>query len=95
MDAQRQDAAPDTPLRAAGRRRLARRKLAALADLVRAAREARVAFGFNEWFRAQDGSPQGQDWQTWSAAMYLYAHACVARGRTPFFDEIREPNEEA
>jgi len=80
---------------AAGKPRLARQKLAALADLVRPAREARVAFGFNEWLRAQDGSPQGQDWQTWSAAMYLYAYECVARGRTPFFDEIRQPDEEA
>jgi hypothetical protein len=80
---------------AAGKHRLARQKLAALADLVRPAREARAAFGFNEWLRARDGTPLGQDWQTWSAAMYLYAYECVARGRTPFFDEIREPDEEA
>ncbi len=38
---------------------------------------------------SEDGTPQGQDWQTWSAAMYLYAAACVERGSTPFFDEIR------
>ncbi|HUW56473.1 MAG TPA: glycoside hydrolase 100 family protein [Planctomycetota bacterium] len=74
---------------AAGRLRLARRKLRALTDLVRPAREADVSFGFNEWCRAQDGTPQGQDWQTWSAAMYLYAAACVERKCTPFFDEIR------
>ncbi len=74
---------------AAGRQRLAERKLEALTRLVRPAREAQVAFGFNEWFRAQDGTPRGQDWQTWSAAMYLYAAACVERGATPFFDEIR------
>ena len=74
---------------AAGRQRLAKRKLAALAELMRPARQADVAYGFNEWFRAQDGQACGQDWQTWSAAMFLYAAACVETGRTPFFDEIR------
>jgi hypothetical protein len=74
---------------ASGRFSLAERKLMALTNLVRPAREARVPYGFNEWFKAQSGKPRGQDWQTWSAAMYLYAAECVARGRTPFFDEIR------
>lgn len=46
-------------------------------------------FGFNEWLRAQDGSPQGEDWQSWSAAMYLYAATCVEQQKTPFFEEIR------
>jgi hypothetical protein len=31
----------------------------------------------------------GQDWQTWSAALYLYAVKCVEEKRTPFFDTIR------
>ncbi len=75
---------------AAGGHRLARKKLTALTELVRPARERPVAFGFNEWFRAQDGRPCGQDWQTWSAAMYLYASTCVQARRTPWFDEIRE-----
>ena len=52
-------------------------------------RTAKVEFGFNEWFKAQDGSPKGQDWQTWSAAMYLYAAKCVELRQTPFFDTIR------
>lgn len=73
---------------AAGRPALARHKLALLTELVRPAREADVAFGFNEWLRAQDGAPQGQDWQTWSAAMYLYAAAAVEQNRAPFFDRI-------
>ena len=46
-------------------------------------------FGFNEWIKAQDGEPRGQNWQTWSAAMYLYAVKCVEEKRTPFFEEIR------
>ncbi len=76
-------------LTAAGRFNLAGKKLVALARLVEHARAADVEFGFNEWHRAQDGTPQGQDWQSWSAAMFLYAAACVEQRKTPFFDEIR------
>jgi len=46
-------------------------------------------FGFNEWIKAQSGEPKGQNWQTWSAAMYLYAAKCVEKKRTPFFDRMR------
>jgi Alkaline and neutral invertase len=74
---------------------LAEHKLLALTELVRAARVAEVEFGFNEWHRAQDGTPQGQDWQSWSAAMYLYAAECVQQKRTPFFDKIRQPSSDA
>ncbi len=36
----------------------------------------------------------GQDWQTWSAALYLYAAKCVEERKTPIFDEIRrQPTE--
>jgi hypothetical protein len=75
---------------AAGRHRLALQKLAALTSLVHHPREQPVEWGFNEWHRAQDGTPKGQDWQTWSAAMYLYAARCVEENRTPFFDQIRD-----
>jgi len=74
---------------AAGRQRLAVKKLEALTRIVRPARTAKLAFGFNEWLRAQDGTPCGQDWQTWSAAMYIYATVSVERCETPFFREIR------
>ncbi|MFA6187109.1 MAG: glycoside hydrolase 100 family protein [Phycisphaerae bacterium] len=74
---------------AAGRYTLAEEKLIALTNLIRKSRVADVEFGFNEWHRAQDGKPCGQDWQSWSAAMYLYAANCVESGSTPFFDEIR------
>ena len=47
-------------------------------------------FGFNEWIKAQNGQPKGQNWQTWSAAMYLYAVKCVEEKRTPFFEEMRQ-----
>ena len=74
---------------AAGRQQLAEKKLLALAALLEPSRVEDVEFGFNEWIRAEDGTPQGQDWQTWSAAMYLYAFECVRRERTPFFDDVR------
>jgi len=74
---------------AAKRFTLAEKKLIALTYLIKQTRVAEVSFGFNEWHRAQDGTPQGQDWQTWSAAMYLYAAACVEQKATPFFDTMR------
>jgi hypothetical protein len=47
-------------------------------------------FGFNEWIKAQDGEPKGQNWQTWSAAMYLYAAKCVEEKSKPFFESMRK-----
>jgi hypothetical protein len=75
---------------AAGKKRLAAKALGALTKLVRQARSPDLEFGFNEWHQAQDGLPKGQDWQAWSAALYLYAAECVRRGTTPLFDEVRE-----
>jgi hypothetical protein len=71
---------------AAGRHRLAWEKLRFLAGRLRSAREPRLAFGFNEWYKAQTGIPSGQDWQTWSASMFLYAAACVEQGRPLYFE---------
>jgi hypothetical protein len=70
---------------AAGFPHLARRKLAALTEFVRKARDSSLAFGFNEWVRASDGVACGEDWQSWSAAMYLYAAACVEQRRVLLF----------
>jgi len=75
---------------AAGKQQLAEKRLIALTELVRPARAVNVEFGFNEWLRAQDGTPQGEDWQSWSAAMYLYAAGCVEKQKTPFFEDIRD-----
>jgi len=60
-----------------------------LTELVKPWHENEAEWGFNEWIQAQTGQPSGRDWQTWSAAMYLYAAECVQQERTPFFDEIR------
>jgi hypothetical protein len=71
---------------AADRQELAEEKLLALAERLKSAREAKVAYGFNEWYKAQTGAASGQDWQTWSASMFLYAAACVEQGRPLFFE---------
>lgn len=71
---------------AAGERTLAEKRLVDLAELNRRATNPTLPFGFNEWLKAQDGRPQGQDWQTWSAALFLYAAACVEQGRVLFFE---------
>lgn len=68
---------------------LAGEKLIALTHLVKLSNTEGLEFGFNEWIKAQDGIPMGQNWQTWSAALYLYAAKCVEEKKTPFFDEIR------
>jgi hypothetical protein len=74
---------------AAGEMELAERKLVALTELVKPWHENEAEWGFNEWSKAQTGRPGGRDWQTWSAAMYLYAVECVEKRSTPYFDEIR------
>ncbi|MBB6498207.1 glycoside hydrolase 100 family protein [Pedobacter cryoconitis] len=74
---------------AAGRPKLAFEKLCALTKLIRRIHYDAPDFGFNEWHKAQDNLPMGQDWQSWSAAMYLYAVKCVEENKTPFFDEAR------
>jgi len=74
---------------AAKRYTLAKEKLVALTHCIQTSNTGNVEFGFNEWIKAQDGKPMGQDWQTWSAALYLYAAKCVEEKGTPFFDEIR------
>jgi hypothetical protein len=71
------------------RYKLAEKKLLTLTHILKSSKSGNLNFGFNEWIKAQDGRPMGQDWQTWSAALYLYAVKCVEEGKTPFFEEIR------
>lgn len=75
---------------ALGRNRMAEKKLFALTDLIYRSKKPNLKFGCNEWYRAQDGLPTGEDRHIWSAAMYLYAVECVRLKATPVFDEIRE-----
>jgi hypothetical protein len=78
---------------AAGKYELASEKLIVLTQSIKISNNTSLDFGFNEWIKAQDGKPMGQDWQTWSAALYLYAAKCVEEKRTPFFDEMRSYQE--
>ena len=75
---------------AAGQFLLAEEKLIALTKLIGISSDKKLDYGFNEWIKAQDGTVMGQDWQTWSAALYLYAVKCVETKRTPFFEDIRK-----
>ena len=75
---------------AAKKFKLAEEKLLTLTKIIKVSATGRTEFGFNEWLKAQDGRPMGQDWQTWSASMYLYAAKCVEEKRTPFFEEMRQ-----
>ena len=75
---------------AAKKYQLAEKKLIALTNLVKITDNNNIQFGFNEWIKAQTGKPMGQDWQTWSAALYLFAAKCVEEKYTPFFDDIRK-----
>jgi hypothetical protein len=69
------------------------RRLVTLTELVRPTRGVDLRFGFNEWFRAPDGSPCGQDWQTWSSSMFLYAAPCMDQESTPSFEQLRQHHE--
>ncbi len=79
---------------AAKRFKLAKEKLIALTRGVKISNSGNVNYGFNEWIKAQNGLPMGQEWQTWSAALYLYAAKCVENNETPFFSEIRNYSDE-
>lgn len=74
---------------AAKKYKLAEQKLAELTRIIRLSQNPDLEFGFNEWIKAQDGKVMGVDWQTWSAALYLYAATCVQERKTPYFDIIR------
>jgi hypothetical protein len=74
---------------AAKKYKLAEKKLMALTRVIKTSTDKNIDFGFNEWLKAQDGKAMGQNWQTWSAALYLYAVKCVEEKRTPYFDKIR------
>jgi hypothetical protein len=75
---------------AAKRFKLAEEKLLELTRCIKISHASQVKYGFNEWIKSQTGKACGQDWQSWSAALYLYAATCVEQRQTPFFDEIRE-----
>jgi hypothetical protein len=68
----------------AGRKEEAALQLSRLAGMNRQGRTRE--WGFNEWFHGLSGQPMGYDCQSWSAAMYIYAHDCVERGAPNVFN---------
>jgi hypothetical protein len=70
---------------AAGHHSLARQRLIQLTALCKKTKTTAPAYGFNEWICAPTGQCRGEDWQLWSASMYLYAAKCVETGETPYF----------
>lgn len=68
----------------AGRPEQAERQLARLTEMVRRGRQRE--WEFNEWHHGLSGLPMGYGGQSWSTAMYLYAHDAVDRGRVAIFD---------
>ncbi|HUS63985.1 MAG TPA: glycoside hydrolase 100 family protein [Kofleriaceae bacterium] len=58
-----------------------------LAQMNRRGKDSADAWEFNEWFHGESARPMGFPLQSWSAAMFVYAHECVARGACPFFEE--------
>lgn len=67
----------------AGRLAEAERQLARLAEMNRQGR--RGEWEFNEWFHGRSGRPMGYAGQSWSTAMYIYAHDAVRQGRAHVF----------
>lgn len=67
----------------AGRLERARHELSKLAEMNRRGRTGE--WEFNEWFHGLSGRPMGQAGQSWSAALYVFAHETVSRGRVPVF----------
>jgi len=57
-----------TALVAAKKYQLAEEKLLVLTEVVKSSNtklNKKLKFGFNEWLKAQNGKPKGQNWQTW------------------------------
>lgn len=67
----------------AGRLEEAHRQLERLALANRQSRTPGLEWDFNEWLHGASGRPSGFRGQSWSAAMYVYAHECVRRGEVP------------
>jgi hypothetical protein len=69
----------------AGRLDEANYQLAKLAKMNRLGKQGE--WEFNEWFHGLSGRPMGFAGQSWSAALYIFAHESVRRGQVPIFGE--------
>jgi glycogen debranching enzyme len=69
----------------AGRLEEAQKQLAKLADMNYLGKK--TEWEFNEWFHGQSGRPMGYGGQSWSTAMYIFAHDAVEQGRLNVFNQ--------
>lgn len=69
----------------AGRLEEARFHLGKLAEMNRQGRSGE--WEFNEWFHGLSGRPMGYAGQSWSAALYLFAHDAVDTGRVSVLND--------
>ena len=70
----------------AGRLARAEQVLARLAEMNAQSRSGDAAWEFNEWLHGVSGRPMGFAGQSWSAAMFVWAHESVHIGRCPVFN---------
>ncbi len=68
----------------AGRLQEAEAQLHKLALMNRAGKKRE--WEFNEWFHGLAGRPMGYGGQSWSLALYIFAHEAVQQGRVPLFE---------
>ena len=40
----------------------------------------------NEWLHGKNGKPEGEPYQAWTAAAYIYAYECVNQKKVFHFD---------
>lgn len=74
-----------TSLVQAGHQRAAEYQLERLAEMNRLGKQNE--WEFNEWFHGESGRPMGYAGQSWSAAMYIFAHDAVTRGHVNVFNQ--------
>jgi glycogen debranching enzyme len=77
----------------AGRQAEAERQLEKLALMNREGRKRagdEPPWEFNEWFHGLSGRPMGHARQSWSLALYIFAHEAVRQGRVPIFGDAVE-----
>lgn len=73
----------------AGRHHEAAHQLGRLAEMNRQGRNGE--WEFNEWFHGRSGRPMGYAGQSWSTAMYIYAHDAVRNGAARVFGTWGQP----
>lgn len=69
----------------AGRLEEAKKQLRKLAEMNHQGKKGE--WEFNEWFHGESGRPMGYGGQSWSTAMYIFAHDAVTNGEINVFNK--------